>query len=76
MSIQTGLSAEVIPLSRLHGAAVVCLVGIGKPEASPAAFGVPMLTCWGSAVNVNDSREATLLRVVCNLVSCSASGNC
>ncbi|KAI7843434.1 hypothetical protein COHA_002912 [Chlorella ohadii] len=32
MSIQTGLSAEVIPLSRLHGAAVVCLVGIGKPE--------------------------------------------
>lgn len=32
MSIQTGLGAEVIPLSRLHGAAVVCLVGIGKPE--------------------------------------------
>ena len=32
MSIQAGLGAEVIPLSRLHGAAVVCLVGIGKPE--------------------------------------------
>lgn len=34
MSIQAGLGAEVIPLSRLHGAAVVCLVGIGKPEVS------------------------------------------
>jgi hypothetical protein len=31
MSIQAGLG-ESLPLSRLHGAAVVCLVGIGKPE--------------------------------------------
>ncbi|KAI3434976.1 hypothetical protein D9Q98_003028 [Chlorella vulgaris] len=31
MSIQSGLG-DTLPLSRLDGAAVVCLVGIGKPE--------------------------------------------
>ncbi|KAL4425261.1 hypothetical protein ABPG75_009277 [Micractinium tetrahymenae] len=31
MSVRTGLG-DVLPLSRLEGAAVICLVGIGKPE--------------------------------------------
>lgn len=36
MSVRTGLG-DVLPLSRLDKAAVICLVGIGKPEVSPWA---------------------------------------
>ena len=46
MSIQSGLG-DLIPLSRLHNAAVICLLGIGKPEASMfwgnAASAAPLL---------------------------------
>lgn len=45
MSIQAGLGPDVIPLSRLDHAAVVCLVGIGKPEVRRRGGGGGV-RCW------------------------------
>ena len=65
MSIQSGLG-DLIPLSRLHNAAVICLLGIGKPEASMLLGS--RLCCCSAAANpggVCAQRDSPLSCVSC-----------